>query len=91
MLKYVLFIFTNNNISIQSVIIFIYKYFQSIISFIRQGSLIVEYEVILPILNINETTLIAMDENLNKAATDWKTFSSLNVDIERTKRAIKSN
>lgn len=69
----------------------IYKYFQSIISFIRQGSLIVEYEVILPILNINETTLIAMDENLNKAATDWKTFSSLNVDIERTKRAIKSN
>lgn len=91
MLKYVLFIFTNNNISIQSVIIFIYKYFQSIISFIRQGSLIVEYEVILPILNINETTLIAMDENLNKAATDWKTFPSLNVDIERTKRAIKSN
>lgn len=69
----------------------IYKYFQSIISFIRNGSLIVEYEVILPILNTNETTLIAMDENLNKAATDWKTFSSLNVDIERTKRAIKSN
>lgn len=69
----------------------IYKYFQSIISFIRPGSLIVEYEVILPILNTNETTLIAMDENLNKAATDWKTFSSLNVDIERTKRAIKSN
>lgn len=51
----------------------------------------VEYEVILPILNANKTTVIAMDEKLYRAATDWKAYPNLKVDIERTKRAFKSN
>lgn len=46
---------------------------------------------ILPIVNTNEAMVIAMDEKLYRAATDWKTFPSLKVDIEKTKRAIKSN
>lgn len=65
--------------------------FQSIIFFIRIGSLIVEYEVTVSIRNTSETNLIAIDENLNKAATNWINFDGEKVDIERTKKAIKSN
>lgn len=59
--------------------------------FIRNGSLIVEYEVTVPIRNTSKTNLIAIDENLNKAATNWTNFDGEKVDIERTKKAIKSN
>lgn len=59
--------------------------------FIRNGSLIVEYEVTVPIRNTSNTNLIAIDENVNKAATNWTNFDGEKVDIERTKNSIKSN
>lgn len=60
------------------------------IFFIRKGSLIVDYEVIIPILNTNETNVIAIDKKLHKAATNWKNFDGKKVDIEMTKSAITS-
>lgn len=51
----------------------------------------VEYEVILLILNINKIIVIVMDEKLYRVVIDWKIYFSLKVDIERIKRVFKSN
>lgn len=59
--------------------------------FIRYGSLIVEYEVIVLIWNISEMNFIVIDENLNKVVINWINFDGEKVDIERIKKGIKSN
>lgn len=61
-----------------------------VISFIRKGSLIVDYNVNVPAVNTTETYIIALDGKLNNAATNWTTFDNKSVDINRTKSAIKS-
>lgn len=68
------------------VMLFIFDYI-----FIRYGSLIVEYEVIVLIWNISEMNFIVIDENLNKVVINWINFDGEKVDIERIKKGIKSN
>lgn len=58
----------------------------------REGSVIVQYEVIVPILNTSITYIALLDNNLKNAAINWTNYKqnfSGTVDIERT-RAIKS-
>lgn len=59
----------------------------------RNGSVIVQYEVIVPILNTSVTYIAVLDKNLKNAAINWTNYKqnfSGKVDIERTTRAIKS-
>lgn len=58
----------------------------------RNGSVIVQYKVIVPILNTSITYIALLDNNLKNAAINWTNYKqnfSGTVDIERT-RAIKS-
>lgn len=59
----------------------------------RQGSLIVQYIVILPSLNTTETTLAELDKHLENAAVNWTSYNQTVVgiiDTTGTKRAFKS-
>lgn len=65
-------------------------WFLLVISFIRKGSLIVDYDVNLPTLNTTKINLFQLDKKLNDAATNWTTFDGKSVYINRTMSAIKS-
>lgn len=96
------YVFTNNNISMPFFLKTTYFFFIMIvsavgliwfllvISFIRKGSLIVDYDVNLPTLNTTKINLFQLDKKLNDAATNWTTFDGKSVYINRTMSAIKS-
>lgn len=59
----------------------------------RIGSVIVQYEVIVPIVNTSVTYIALLDKNLKNAAINWTNYEQNfggKVDIDRTEKAIKS-
>lgn len=59
----------------------------------REGSLIVQYDVILLSLNTTETTLAELDKHLENAAVNWTSYNQTVVgiiDTTGTQRAFKS-